>query len=107
MLISRSHRSAAALAMTAVLCGACGRNEASQPPPAASAHPGGRAVPAARPPPPPAVPLASLPKIEAAPILDTITKMSSDKFQGRAPGTVGEDITVGYLEMRFKELGLQ
>jgi Zn-dependent M28 family amino/carboxypeptidase len=57
--------------------------------------------------PPPAVPLASLPKIEAAAILDTTTKMSSDKFQGRSPGTVGEDITVGYLEMKFKELGLQ
>ena len=52
-------------------------------------------------------PLASMPKIDAAAILDTTTRMSSDKFQGRAPGTVGEEITVGYLEMQFKELGLQ
>jgi Zn-dependent M28 family amino/carboxypeptidase len=80
-----------------------------------SVEPAGPAAPAATAPAPaaggalptPAVPLASLPKIEAAAILDTTTKMASDKFQGRAPGTVGEDITVGYLEMRFKELGLQ
>jgi hypothetical protein len=73
------------------------------------------ATPAAQPPaaqqgatlPPPAVAMASLPKIDPAAILDTTKKMSSDKFQGRGPGTVGEDLTVGYLEMRFKELGLQ
>jgi Zn-dependent M28 family amino/carboxypeptidase len=57
--------------------------------------------------PPPAVPLSAMPKIDGAAILDTTKKMSSDKFQGRAPGTVGEEITVGYLQMRFKELGLQ
>ena len=32
--------------------------------------------------------------------------VGTDRFQGRSPGTVGEDITVGYLEMRFKEFGL-
>ena len=72
------------------------------------------ATPAAQPPaaqqgslPPPAVPMTALPKIDPAAILDTTKKMSSDKFQGRSPGTVGEDMTVGYLEMRFKELGLK
>jgi Zn-dependent M28 family amino/carboxypeptidase len=54
-----------------------------------------------------AVPLASMPKIDAAAILNTTKAMSSDKFQGRAPGTVGEDLSVGYLQMRFKDLGLQ
>ena len=57
--------------------------------------------------PAPAVPLTSMPKIDAAAILNTTKAMSSDKFQGRAPGTVGEELSVGYLQMRFKELGLQ
>jgi Zn-dependent M28 family amino/carboxypeptidase len=56
--------------------------------------------------PPPAVPIASLPKIDPAAILETTKTMSSDKFQGRSPGTVGEEMTVRYLEMRFKQLGL-
>jgi Zn-dependent M28 family amino/carboxypeptidase len=73
------------VAVALALSGGCGR---SQPAPAT----------------PVAVP--SIPKIESKPILDTITAISSDKFQGRAPGTVGEDLTVGYLEMKFKELGL-
>jgi Zn-dependent M28 family amino/carboxypeptidase len=89
----------------ASLTAACGGSEPAVPASAAATAPAPAAAPGALP--PPAVALASLPKIDAAAILDTTTKMSSDKFQGRAPGTVGEDITVGYLEMRFKELGLQ
>jgi Zn-dependent M28 family amino/carboxypeptidase len=97
---TRSHRFivVAAAAMAAALSAGCGRTEPAQPAPSGAASPGTVV--------PPAVPVASMPKIDSAAILDTITKMSSDKFQGRAPGTVGEDITVGYLEMRFKELGL-
>jgi Zn-dependent M28 family amino/carboxypeptidase len=93
---------AVALASFAAACGGSEPAAASAP---ATAPAPSTAGPAALP--PPAVPLASLPKIDAAAILDTTTKMSSDKFQGRSPGTVGEDITVGYLEMKFKELGLQ
>jgi len=52
------------------------------------------------------VPLAALPKVDPAAILEMTRKMSSDEFQGRAPGTAGEDATVAYLETRFKELGL-
>jgi Zn-dependent M28 family amino/carboxypeptidase len=87
----------------ASLTAACGGSEPAAPVTPAVSQPA--ASPGALP--PPAVPLASMPKIDAAAILDTTTKMSSDKFQGRSPGTVGEDITVGYLEMKFKELGLQ
>ena len=85
----RPHRLVAAAALAAALSGACGRGE---PAPAAAAG---------------VVPVASLPKIDGAAILDTTTKLALDKFQGRAPGTVGEDITVGYLETRFKDMGLQ
>ena len=57
--------------------------------------------------PPPAVPLASLPKIDPAAVLETTTRLSANKFQGRAPGTVGEDLTVAYLQQRFEQLGLK
>ena len=33
--------------------------------------------------------------------------LSSDEFEGRAPGTKGEELTVKYLEDEFKKLGLQ
>jgi Zn-dependent M28 family amino/carboxypeptidase len=100
----RFHRFLAATVLAAVLSGACRGSEHAQP-----ATQGGATQPsaAAGALPPPAVPLASLPKIEAAPILERITLLSSDKLQGRAPGTLGEELTVGYLENQFKELGLQ
>jgi Zn-dependent M28 family amino/carboxypeptidase len=53
------------------------------------------------------VPLASLPKIEPQPILDRIKVLSSDEFEGRAPGQKGEDLTVQYLEGEYKKLGLK
>ena len=81
-------------ALAAVLLTGCGGTEPAQPPPAAQAtsQPGSPGPLA-----PPAVPLASLPKIDGAAILQRTTVMSSDKLQGRAPGTIGEEITVGYL----------
>ena len=33
--------------------------------------------------------------------------LASDEFEGRAPGTVGEELTVRYLIEQFKRLGLQ
>ena len=93
--------------LTVVLCSAlaagCGREPApAQQAPAPAAQPAGsNALP------PPAVSLSALPKIDPAAILETTTRMSADKFQGRAPGTVGEDLTVGYLQMRFEQLGLK
>jgi Zn-dependent M28 family amino/carboxypeptidase len=99
----RSLQLLTAVAVTAALAG-CGGSDpapAQQTPPAASAPPAQAGAL-----PPPAVPLSALPKIDAAAILETTSRISSDKFQGRGPGTVGEDLTVGYLEMKFKELGL-
>jgi Zn-dependent M28 family amino/carboxypeptidase len=100
----RCHRFLAASVVAAVLSGACRGSEHAQPATTAGSTEPSAAAGAL---PPPAVPLASLPKIEAAPILERITLLSSDKLQGRAPGTLGEELTVGYLENQFKELGLQ
>ena len=81
-------------ATLAVACGQSGDKAASQPAPPA---------PAAAPP----TPVSNLPKIEPQPILDRIKVLASDEFQGRAPGTAGEDRTVQYLEGEFKTLGLK
>ena len=48
-----------------------------------------------------------MPKFDSAPILERIKAMSADEFEGRAPGTKGEELTVKYLEEEFKKLGLQ
>ena len=40
--------------------------------------------------------------------LSLITKtLSSDEFEGRAPGTPGEDKTIAYLSQQFRSLGLE
>jgi Zn-dependent M28 family amino/carboxypeptidase len=56
---------------------------------------------------PPQVALASMPKIDQQKILEHIKVLSSDDFEGRAPGTKGEDLTVKYIEDQFKELKLK
>ena len=40
-------------------------------------------------------------------ILDRISVLSSDAFEGRGPGTAGEDKTVAYLVDQFKAMGLE
>ena len=45
--------------------------------------------------------------ISAANITDTVRTLASDQFQGRAPGTVGEERTIGYLIGRLQALGLE
>ncbi len=42
----------------------------------------------------------------AARILEHVRVLSSDEFEGRGPGTPGEDKTVAYLQQEFKALGL-
>ncbi len=46
------------------------------------------------------------PKIDSQAVLEHIKVLSSDEFEGRAPGTKGEDLTVKYIEDQFKKLGL-
>jgi len=51
--------------------------------------------------------LAETNPIDAARIAETVKTVSSDAFEGRAPGTPGEAKTVDYLIGRFKALGLE
>jgi Zn-dependent M28 family amino/carboxypeptidase len=52
------------------------------------------------------VPVSSLPAIETGPILEHIKVLAADDFEGRAPGTKGEELTIKYLEDAFGKLGL-
>ena len=52
-------------------------------------------------------PPAPAPTISAANLTDTVRTLASDQFQGRAPGTVGEERAVGYLIGRLQALGLE
>jgi Zn-dependent M28 family amino/carboxypeptidase len=63
----------------------------------------------------PAAQAAGLPA-EIKPALDSITSddilkhiktLSSDEFEGRGPGTKGEELSVGYITEQFKRLGLK
>ena len=40
-------------------------------------------------------------------MLEHIKVLSSDEFEGRAPGSKGEELTVKYLEDEFKKIGLR
>src|SRR4051794_3397378 len=85
--------------LAAMLAAACGQPGEKGAP--AAVQPAPAAAPA------PPTPVANLPKIEPQPILDRIKVLASDDFQGRAPGTAGEDKTIRYLEDEFKQLGLK
>jgi Zn-dependent M28 family amino/carboxypeptidase len=82
----------------AALAPACSRS--AEPPAPASTAPAATA-PAAK------VPLDSLPKVEAASILEHIKVLASDEYEGRAPGTPGEERTVSYLTAAFQKIGLK
>ncbi|AOS44891.1 Periplasmic oligopeptide-binding protein precursor [Lacunisphaera limnophila] len=49
---------------------------------------------------------AAAPDFSAARILDHTRVLASDAFEGRAPGTPGEEKTVAYLVGEFEKLGL-
>jgi Zn-dependent M28 family amino/carboxypeptidase len=65
--------------------------------PAASTTPAAPAV----------IPIAQLPKVDQAKILDHIKTLSADDMEGRAPGSAGEEKAVSYIESQFKAIGLQ
>ena len=50
---------------------------------------------------------SAAPAIDAANLTQTVRTLASDQFQGRAPGTVGEERTIGYLIGRLQALGLE
>lgn len=49
----------------------------------------------------------ALDAITAPGLLAHISVLASDEFEGRAPGTRGEDLTVAYLEKAFADAGLE
>ncbi len=60
--------------------------------------------------PPPATqqtPIGQLPPIDVDALLAHTKMLSSDAFEGRAPGTKGEELSVAYLADQFKKLGLK
>ena len=87
----------AALLIVLAIGSACGDKQAGSSP--QSAAPSQAA--------PPQTPVAALPRMEAPSILERIKVLSSDEFEGRAPGSKGEDLTVKYLEDEFGKLGLK
>src|SRR4051812_47843011 len=51
--------------------------------------------------------LAQLPDIDTKALLEHVKVLSSDEFEGRAPGSRGEELTVNYLIQQFKKIGLK
>jgi Zn-dependent M28 family amino/carboxypeptidase len=45
--------------------------------------------------------------IDGARILAHIKVLSSDEFEGRGPGTHGEELSIAYMEKEFREFGLE
>jgi len=82
------------LLLWAVLAAGCSAEPAGQ---RAAADGAGRA----------ATGITSMPGFDAGRLLQRIEVLSSDEFEGRAPGTKGEELTVTYLEEEFRKLGLQ
>jgi Zn-dependent M28 family amino/carboxypeptidase len=50
---------------------------------------------------------AAPPSIDGKAFFEHIQVLASDRFEGRAPGSKGEDLTVTYLEEQFRRLGLK
>lgn len=48
-----------------------------------------------------------VPALDGARLMADIAMLASDSFLGRAPGSIGEDRTVEYLEREFRAMGLQ
>ena len=49
----------------------------------------------------------SFPSIDGAAVLEHTRILSSDEYEGRAPGTRGESLTVSYIVDQFKRAGLR
>lgn len=54
-----------------------------------------------------ALPDVEVPELSLATLQDVTRELSSDAFEGRAPGTPGEQKTVDYLIKKFAEAGLK
>ncbi|MEY4239642.1 MAG: hypothetical protein RL339_2243 [Pseudomonadota bacterium] len=65
------------------------------------------AIPAAAQAKPAPVPAVQPVALNQPALVEMVKALSSDEFEGRSPGTAGEDKTVAYLIERFKAAGLQ
>jgi Zn-dependent M28 family amino/carboxypeptidase len=54
-----------------------------------------------------AIPDVAIPEISLKTMQDVVGQLASDEFEGRSPGTPGEEKTVALLIERFKAAGLQ
>jgi hypothetical protein len=52
-------------------------------------------------------PIGQLPPIDMDAVLRHTQALSADEFEGRAPGSKGEELTVNYLVDAFKKIGLK
>ncbi|MFN5086646.1 MAG: M28 family metallopeptidase [Novosphingobium sp.] len=65
------------------------------------------AIPAAAQAKPAPVPVVAPVALNQPALAEMVKTLSSDEFEGRSPGTAGEETTVAYLIERFKAAGLQ
>jgi len=91
----------------AALLAACSRTETVTPTATETATATTATAPAAPAASTPAELSAALNAIAAADILNHTTVLSSDEYEGRGPGTKGEELTVSYLTAQFQRLGLK
>jgi Zn-dependent M28 family amino/carboxypeptidase len=87
----------AALVLVCVILAACSRTPSK---PAPETLPG----------PTPTVqrtPIGELPEVDVDMVLAHTKELSADRYEGRAPGTSGEELTVAYLTDQFTKIGLK
>ncbi|HYM22984.1 MAG TPA: M28 family peptidase, partial [Vicinamibacterales bacterium] len=53
------------------------------------------------------IPIGQLPAIDADAVMAHTKVLSSNEYEGRAPGTKGEDLSVRYIEEQFRRIGLK
>ena len=54
-----------------------------------------------------AIPDVQIPELSLATLQEVTKELSSDAFEGRAPGTAGEEKTVAYIIKKYEEAGLK
>jgi Zn-dependent M28 family amino/carboxypeptidase len=84
-----------------LVCLACVAACSSEAPPPASSTSAPAASSSAK------VPIGQLPSIDTNALLEHTKMLSSDEYEGRAPGTKGEELSVSYIADRFKKVGLE
>ena len=78
-----------------LVLGVCACSRSAEQPPAASSS-GSTAVA-----------ITKTPTFDSARMLEDIKVLSSDEFEGRAPGSKGEELTVKFLQDAFTKIGLK